>query len=91
VLSEIKAKKYYLSGRFKNTYLTKREAESIICLARGLSIKQIGKVLGVSDRTVESCIDILKTKLNCHHRSELIEIAIECGFLEGIRPVIVNK
>jgi DNA-binding CsgD family transcriptional regulator len=81
-----KPKRYYLTGKYKNYYLTKREAECLICLARGYTLKQIGRTLGVSPRTIEDHIERLKGKLRCRSRSDLINIAIECDFLEGVRP-----
>lgn len=52
--------------------LTKRQIECIYYLLRGCTAKQIGSVLHISCRTVESYLDDVKTKLRCNNRSELI-------------------
>jgi PAS domain S-box-containing protein len=88
ILKQIQQKRYYLTGKFKNIYLTKREAECILCLARGFTNKQMAGILGISNRTVETLMEKLRIKLNCNLRSELIAVAIEGGFLEGIRAVV---
>src|SRR5258708_1068376 len=72
-LGELKHNRYYLTGRFKGIYLTKREAECIICLARGRTLKQTAKILHLSDRTIECFVNKLKQKLFCSDRAELIE------------------
>lgn len=52
--------------------LTKRETDCIYYLIRGMSAKQIGRELGLSNRTVETHLNNVKIKLNCHTRFELI-------------------
>lgn len=90
ILKYIDLKRYYLSGKFEGIYLTKREVECIICLARGYSVKQIGKILNLSDRTIECYVHSLKQKLISNDKAKLIETAIECGLLESIKPTILN-
>lgn len=87
VLQDLNEKRYYLAGKYHGTYLTTREAQCVPCLARGLSAKEIGNELGLSKRTVEVYINNLKAKFNCNRRSQLITAAIECRFLDGIKPL----
>jgi DNA-binding CsgD family transcriptional regulator len=58
--------------------------QQTICLrqlALGLTHKQIGQALGLSQKTVEHYLDAVKMKLNCKSRSELILQAIERGLI----------
>lgn len=52
--------------------LSKRESQCIYYLVRGMTAKQIGKVTGLSNRTVEFYLDNAKSKLNCCSKFELI-------------------
>lgn len=56
---------------FKNK-LSIRQSECLYYLVRGMSAKQIAKILNLSHRTVEDYIESLKNKLNCDAKSELI-------------------
>lgn len=61
--------------------ITKQQTECLKYLAMGLTQKQIGNTLGLSQKTVEHYLDAVKLKLNCHTRSELILQAIERGLV----------
>lgn len=52
--------------------LTKREKECAYYLARGMTAKEIAKVLDISHRTVECYLASIKDKLNCCFKSEVI-------------------
>lgn len=52
--------------------LSKREVECIYYLVRGMTARQIGKVLDLSHRTIEFYLERIKTKLGCKTKSELI-------------------
>ena len=41
-------------------------------LCRGLTTKQIARRLKLSPRTVETYIDRVKIKYNCHNKAELL-------------------
>jgi DNA-binding CsgD family transcriptional regulator len=56
--------------------LSRREVECVEYLVRGKSLKGIGKILGLSHRTVEFYLDNIKTKLSIHSKEELIDKAI---------------
>jgi PAS domain S-box-containing protein len=88
VLKELKKERYYLAGEHHGTYLTKREAQCLLCLAGGNSAKETGKMLDISPRTVEYFLNRLKIRFNCASRSQLISKAIECRFLDGIKPML---
>jgi len=51
--------------------LTKREIEVLKYLLHGKSAKETGKILGISNRTVEEFITQLKEKFKCQNKSEI--------------------
>ncbi|MBS0359010.1 MAG: helix-turn-helix transcriptional regulator, partial [Proteobacteria bacterium] len=59
--------------------LTKREIDVIKCILQGYSAKKVGLSLGISFRTVESYINMIKLKLKCSRKSELIELCMRSG------------
>lgn len=65
---------YFKKTNFQHT---KRQAECLSYLAKGMSLKQIASALGLSPRTVEHYLDAVKMKLNCANRYELVKKAIE--------------
>jgi DNA-binding CsgD family transcriptional regulator len=46
-------------------------------LVKGKTMKQIAAALSLSPKTIEHYLDIIKRKLNCYSRSELIEKALQ--------------
>lgn len=60
--------------------LSKRQSECLHYLIHGMTIKQIAKILGLSPRTVESYLENLKVKFNCHTKFDLISKVLEMGF-----------
>lgn len=80
-------KKYFLSGKFKNIYLTQREAECICFLYTGASPKEIAKLLQISHRTIEGYIENAKIKLRVNSKNELFKVLNTSGF-DAIRRVV---
>jgi DNA-binding CsgD family transcriptional regulator len=64
--------------------LSSRQLESLYWLTKGMTIKQIGKTMNLSPRTIESYLETIKTKLNCFCRTELIQRALQI-------PAIKNR
>lgn len=62
--------------------LTPREVEIMRHIAAGLSNKEIGRELGVSDETVKAYLKSVFVKLNVSDRSHALAIAIERGILD---------
>jgi len=61
--------------------LTPRESECLRWTARGLSAKQIGRQLGLSDRTVESHLSKAMVKLGAVSRAQAVAAAMSAGLV----------
>ena len=72
---------YILSENQLSLLLTERQQECLSLLIRGKTAKQIANILDISLRTVEEHIIKIKQKLNCYNKSQLVEKAIDSGFL----------
>lgn len=55
----------------KKIAITPREVETALLYCQGFSMKEIGIKLNISNRTVESHLSRIKSKLGCHHKSQL--------------------
>lgn len=63
-------------GGLKHTnQLTKREIDVLHLMCDGLTANRIGKMLGISHRTVENYLYTMRSKLGIKNRSELIDYA----------------
>ena len=60
----------------KNGFYTfsKRQIECIQCLIDGMSAKETGSRLFLSQRTVETYLNYIKDKLNCRTKREIIRV-----------------
>jgi DNA-binding CsgD family transcriptional regulator len=70
--------------------LSTQQQLCVFFLIRGKRTKEIAHILGISTRTVESYIEIIKHKLGCCSQSQIIEKAIDAGFLYYIPKDILN-
>lgn len=61
--------------RIKQLEISKREYEVLKLVAKGLSNKEIGETLFVSESTIKSHVSNLLVKLNAKRRTQAIEIA----------------
>lgn len=59
--------------------LSERQNECLNLLAYGMTIKEIAREMQLSPRTVEHYLEVVKAKLNCDSRSDLIRMFIEEG------------
>jgi DNA-binding CsgD family transcriptional regulator len=64
--------------------LTPRESETLFFLLRGHTAKEVGKHLGISNRTVETHIESIKNKLDCQTKKEIIELGHINGYVDII-------
>ena len=70
---------------------TPRHAEVLFFLIRGKTYEKIADILGLSVRTVQDHIDILKYKFLAHNKYELVEFAIKKGYLNFIPKSILHR
>ena len=66
-----------------NDVLTSREQTILLQLARGLSNREVGEVLNISVRTVETHRKNIKSKLGISSTAGLTRYAMEHGVLQG--------
>lgn len=81
---------YHFSHGYGDIALSKRQAQCLFYVLRGKTCKMIAKILQLSPRTVESYLDDIKAKMGCLNKVQLIEKAIDLGFLEIIPPGIIT-
>lgn len=83
------AKRYYFHFDFNQVYLTQRELDVALLLLRGLTYNNIGKILGITGRTIECYATHLRVKFDCRSKKTLIarlneiNIAQLCGVTAG--------
>jgi len=85
-LRVVKTEKGFSLGhgaRTRAQTLTDREIEVIRYLARGLTKKEIGKLMHLSPKTIESHSTRVMDKLDIHDRVELARYAIREGLAEA--------
>ncbi len=71
-----------LAERMMRTNITARELEVLNMLARGLTNKQIGRALDISDNTVRNHVNSIIEKLEVSDRTEAATTAIHRGIIE---------
>lgn len=81
---------YILNEDYVPLPLTTRQQTCLFLLARGKTVKQIANILSISTRTVEEHIESIKHRLNCYSKSQVIEKAIDSGFLYYIPKEFLN-
>ena len=69
-------------GRRAGGALTEREREVLRLVADGLQNKQIGRELGISERTVKYHLTAIMTRLNADNRAQAVAIATGRGMLD---------
>ncbi|MCP4475549.1 MAG: hypothetical protein GY821_13495 [Gammaproteobacteria bacterium] len=74
LLESIEPKDYYFTHNNSQYQMTKREFECLKCLAQGRTMKEAGRILNISDRTVEEHIISLKNRFTVNNKTELIDL-----------------
>lgn len=59
--------------------LTRRELEVLRLICEGMSIRQVGRRLSRSERTIDNQIGSIHRKLGLHTRGDLVRFAVERG------------
>lgn len=73
-IANLKLKKYPMRGKQGNCFLSQREFECLLWVYKNRSMKQIGRILSLSPKTVECHIASLRKKLGCCSMLELSDI-----------------
>jgi DNA-binding CsgD family transcriptional regulator len=84
-------KDHLLCEKFSDFKLTPRECECLFYLLHGKTSKLIARIMVISHRTVESYIDALKLKFNCHTKSDLIDFCIKNGLIKIVPTSVFSK
>ena len=63
----------------REIHLTRREAECLLLVMRGKSMKDTGKQLSLSERTVEYYLNNVKIKFSQPKLKDLKQVAWSCG------------
>jgi len=71
--------------------LTSRESELLFFLLRGKTVKAISSIFDLSDRTLEHYLTSLKAKFTAGNKSELLDRAIELGYLNYIPQSLFSQ
>lgn len=79
-------KRFYLGEEFDNNYLTGKEMQILLHLYNGRRLVDTAKLLFISEKTAESHIENIKTKLKCHTMFELGAISQQLG----IQNIVFN-
>jgi DNA-binding NarL/FixJ family response regulator len=82
--------KFLESGRFDAATsggpLTTRELEVLALVAEGLTNRQIGQRLFISEKTASVHLSNLMAKLGVSGRTEAVTVAARRGLLDVVRP-----
>jgi DNA-binding NarL/FixJ family response regulator len=68
--------------------LTQREGQILVLLERGLQVKQIARLLGISETTVKGYQRNVFAKLDVHSTTAAIYAARQSGMLQSLRGII---
>lgn len=71
-----------LAERMLRSNLTARESEILEMLAKGLTNKQIGTALTISENTVRNHVNSIMEKLEVSDRTEAVTVAIQQGIIQ---------
>jgi len=70
-----------LAGRLSHSVLSPREVEVLQFVANGLTNKEIGSILHISDKTARNHVISLMAKLEAKDRTEAVTIGIRKGLI----------
>lgn len=78
------------AGIFEAPGLTERQLDCIVLMAQGKSDWDIGKILSISQRTVQEHLDLARAKYGVGSRTQLLArvlFANQIGFQDIIQPI----
>ena len=88
--NNINHRSYYIGNSSQDSSLTNREIECLFHVVRGKTAREIGKILFISKRTVETHIANMKSKLDCVTKSDLIDSAVANNLVNLLPEAIFN-
>lgn len=74
------AKVFFLGKDYPGVYFTTREAQCMVLVMQGYTLKEIGQRLILSPRTIECYVRNMRSKLGCRSRANLIRAILESDF-----------
>ncbi len=74
--------KFYLESGHNGAYLTKKEFSCLSLWFSGKTAKQIGTIMGISHRTVETHFENIKGKFSLHNKNQLANKLQSLGLFE---------
>lgn len=77
-----KMQKIYIDAKHNGAYLTRKEFDCLSFWVSGKTAKQIGLILDISHRTVETHFENIKGKLNINNKNQLVSKLQELGLFE---------
>ena len=87
----IGANSYFIDQRRGQVDLSRQETDSLFLLLHGRSHKQIARVLNLTRRSVADQLANLKRKFEANSQADLLESAIQAGYLNQIPPSLFNR
>jgi DNA-binding CsgD family transcriptional regulator len=73
-LKHTECDKILINNSDSNIYLTKKELECLHFVAKGCSMKEIARMLGISSRTVEDHLNNIKIRTGLNYKNQLINL-----------------
>ena len=67
--------------RIHNAPLTAREVEVLELIAQGLSNREVGQALGITEETIKVHVRNIMDKLDADDRTEAVTLALRRGFI----------
>jgi len=68
--------------RKRHSFLTKRQTEVLKLMARGLSNKEIGYEVGISEQTVKNHVSNIMRQMEVFNRTEAVVEAVKRGIVK---------
>ena len=89
--SEIKPiKRYFLNDQTAH-YLTRQELLCVFYLISGCTIKETGKAMGLSPRTVEFYLNNVKRRLDVQRKSKVVEQVLVSALMPLFQQWIMHR
>jgi len=77
----------YLGKGYPGVYFTRREAQCMVMLLDGKTMKEVGGDLSLSSRTVEYYVKNMKMKMDCRTKSELVAAVLLSDFPRQLKRI----